>query len=100
MANWLQPEHAQSENGSGLDLHPSITDGAILFGRGIFVEWWGRGGEGRRHGNPLIRGSRRVKGADGEMGVESKGGGTVEDEEAGLFLLMTSSRWFSEKSEP
>lgn len=32
--------------------------------------------------------------------LNQKGGGTVEDEEAGLFLLMTSSRGFSEKSEP
>lgn len=29
--------------------------------------------------------------------LNQKGGGTVEDEEAGLFLLMTSSRGFSEK---
>lgn len=42
-----------------------------------------------------------VKGADGEIGVESKGGVNVEDEEAAAsFLLMTISRGLAEKSEP
>lgn len=45
MANWLQPEHAQSENGSGLDcIHPLRTELFYLAGASL----WSGGDEGER----------------------------------------------------
>lgn len=45
MANWLQPEHAQSENGSGLDcILPLRTELFYLAGASL----WSGGDEGWR----------------------------------------------------
>lgn len=48
MANWLQPEHAQSENGSGLDcIHPLRTELFYLAGASL---WSGGGAAGGDEG--------------------------------------------------